>query len=238
MYKKVIKYMNAVKSAAKRKWGLNMHIIIWIYNAVIEPTMFYACPVFCVALKFITKLGKWERAQRIFLNMMLRVKTSAPSYLVRNLADINPIKTQMKKLVILQLMSCCPYKLREVNAMVNENELHDLDRMIWNIIQDTEVDTTWFFTPTPYDFFREEPGNKLDISCNIRDREQALKEAIASSEQKGLNIYTDGDRHNSGTGGAFINMTDGLLQHAQHFTVIGKIAIFRAELLAILESMR
>ncbi|RVE41707.1 hypothetical protein evm_013638 [Chilo suppressalis] len=210
--KKACIAFNQCRRLVGKKWGLSPKITLWLYTAVIRPSITYGSVVWWPRTQLTTVKSKLQSLQRlasVAATGCMRTTPSAALEYLMNLRPLDLVIQEEAKAAALRLKSLGLWRLNTVTT-------HS------NILQKCTKEIPLL----------EAPMDRV-LSQHVFDRRYNIQLTAEKADYSGageVRIYTDGSKTNSGTGaGVFSNDLNIKIS-----TTLGKQStIFQAECIGI-----
>lgn len=207
----------ACKKAFGTKWGMQPHIIHWMYTAIIRPIITYGAIVWWKATETKSYLGNLEKVQRIACMGITGAARSTPQAALEVLLSLPPLETYIKSIAARSAI-----RLKET---LNWKQRTGYHTEIFNVFKSVSYKATTDYTSPQTifdDTFSIEIPSRQDWECN----------SVVNTQH--ITIYTDGSKTEKGTGAGFYCES---LQTEKSFRLPNDCSIFQAELFAIQKAL-
>ena len=226
---KATRILMQAKKAVGPTWGMTPKTCKWIYTAVVRPTLTYACVVWVNALKTQTNLLRFERVQRLALNIMSGAFPRTPLISLNHITGTPDIGTNIRgeaAKTAARLKSYGDWTVERVppekgkivhHSTINNNFLDQLN-----------------LPKGDYDLGKPKSLLNRHYCTLIPDRNE-VQGIIADLPDTALVCYTDGSKSDTGTGFGYTasKRSDNTYNRELSAKLPDYCSVYQAELAAI-----
>ena len=117
---KGIKILNTARNMINKNWGLNPQKALWIYKAIVRPTVTYGCHIYGGKEFTQNNKKKLAKLQRLAAILTTSAHKSTPSLSLDRLLDLDPLHLHIKKNIHGNAMENTRFKLKNLQTRQKE----------------------------------------------------------------------------------------------------------------------
>ena len=218
------------RRAVGLSWGLQPHVMLWIYKAIIRPMIEYGCVIWSASLKLDIVQTLLSKVQRLACLCITSAYPSTPSAVLGAMLDLPPLHAYLQGAALktahrMKLNGQWMGTKRHVGSTKSHVDFCN------TLLRSSEV----FSLPVDRRTVVRKFNHGYKVTIPDRDWYTAAGSRMVPGSREEIFCFTDGSKTNHGTGSGYIIRSTNLSKDGRK-TLDDLSSVFQAEIMAISET--